>query len=63
MDNKFFSLQDDGVPSIIPPLEPYHEIGVLGQQINDLPFPFISPLSSDDHDIGHSKSALHFSKN
>jgi hypothetical protein len=41
------------MPGIIPPLEPYDGIGMVSQQIDDLPLAFVSPLGSYNNDISH----------
>ena len=39
-------------------LEAHHDIGALGQPIDDLALAFVAPLGADDHDIGHGLSPL-----
>jgi hypothetical protein len=38
------------VPRIGPALVAHDPIGTLGQYVDELPFPFIAPLRSDDDD-------------
>src|SRR5262245_56794359 len=40
---------------IVAALEAHHDIGALGQPIDDLALAFVAPLRADDHDIGHVK--------
>jgi hypothetical protein len=53
MEDEFFFLQNDRVTGITPSLISNDHVRILGQQINDLPFAFISPLGSYDYDTGH----------
>jgi hypothetical protein len=41
-------LVDDGVPGVVPPGEASHHMRLLCQQVNNLTFPFVSPLSPDN---------------
>ena len=43
---------------IMAALEAHHDIGALGQPIDDLALAFVAPLGADDHDIGHGLSPL-----
>jgi hypothetical protein len=38
---------------IVAALEADHDVRLLRQPINDLAFPFVAPLGSDDDNIGH----------
>ncbi len=42
---------------IMAALEAHHDIGALGQPIDDLALALVAPLGADDHDIGHVKSS------
>ena len=44
---------DDGVAGVRAAVVAAHEVGVLRQQIDDLPLPFVAPLRADDHGRGH----------
>src|SRR4029079_6398941 len=37
---------DDGVSRVVAALEADHEIGLLGEQVHDLPLPLVAPLGS-----------------
>ena len=41
------------VAGIVAALETHHDIGALGQPVDDLAFALIAPLRADDHHIGH----------
>ncbi|WP_232201752.1 hypothetical protein, partial [Synechococcus sp. WH 5701] len=45
-------VNDDRVPSIHTPLISHHHIGGAAQEIGDLSFSFVTPLSADDDNIG-----------
>ena len=47
---------DDGVPGIRAALVTADEVGVLGEQVDDLPLPLVAPLRPDDHGRGHMPS-------
>ena len=46
------TFDDDRVPSIHTALIPHHHIGGAAQEIGDLSFSFVTPLSADDDNIG-----------
>jgi hypothetical protein len=41
------------VPSVIAALKTNDDVGVLGEKVDDLPFPFLSPLGSNDDNGRH----------
>jgi hypothetical protein len=45
------ALGDDGVTGIVSALATDHDVGGLGEEIDDLALAFISPLESDDDGI------------
>ncbi len=46
MKNGFFTANNQGVTSIVPPLKAGDRIGLIRQQIDDLAFAFITPLGA-----------------
>jgi hypothetical protein len=38
---------------IVASLETHHHIRMLGEEIDDLPFPLVSPLSTNDSNVTH----------
>ena len=52
------TVDHEGVAGIMPALEAHHDVGALGQPIDDLALAFVAPLGADDHDIGHGLSPL-----
>ena len=55
MQHRLFTAHDQGMASVVPPLEPCHRANLVGQQINDFTFAFITPMGADhgnipDHD-------------
>ena len=46
-----------GVAGVVPPLESDDHIGALRQPVDDLAFSFVTPLGSDNNDIGHGTSS------
>jgi hypothetical protein len=53
MADHLLAFDDHCVSGVVAALEPHDEVGVFRQQIDNLPFSFIPPLGSDDHDVGH----------
>ena len=54
MQNEGLVTDLDGVARVVPTLVAGDDIEALGEQINDLAFAFVSPLSADDdYDLGH----------
>jgi hypothetical protein len=61
MKDELFSLQNDRMAGIISPLKTNDRIGVSSQQIDDLSFALIPPLSSNNYHAGHGHlfSSMH----
>src|SRR5258708_1904812 len=38
---------------IMPALETHHDVGLLGQPVDDLALALVTPLGSDDDHVGH----------
>ena len=53
MQDRLFSVDDEGVAGIIAALKSDYDIRVLGEEVDDLTLALISPLSSDDSYVGH----------
>ena len=51
MQDGFFASYHQGMPSIMPPLKTHHSGGLIGQQVDDLAFAFITPLRAKHDDI------------
>src|ERR1700757_4061405 len=49
----FFAVDDQRMAGVVTALEPHHDIRIVGKEIYDLAFTFVSPLSADDCDVGH----------
>ena len=45
-------VHNDGVASIDTALVTHHHISGTAEEIGDLSFPFVTPLSSDDDNVG-----------
>lgn len=41
-------------PAFAPPLIPHHDLVVLGQDVDELAFGFVTPLQTDDAGSGHA---------
>ncbi len=39
----------DGVTGVRPTLVAHHPVGALGDDVDELPLPFVAPLGADDH--------------
>jgi hypothetical protein len=53
VQDRLFALDDQRVAGVIAALEADYDIGILGEEVDDLPFALVSPLSSDNSDVGH----------
>ena len=51
MQNRLFSLDDQGMTGVMPALETHHGVRTIGEQVYNLTFAFISPLGAYDYDI------------
>ena len=58
MKNMLLTVHDQGMTGIVPALEANDAIRLLGEKVDDLPFPFISPLASNDDYIRHGILSL-----
>ena len=47
------AVDDDGVPRVRATLVAADEVGLLGEQVDDLALPLVAPLRADDHGRGH----------
>ncbi len=48
VQNELFLTHVHGVPRVGPTLIAGHDVGVLGQDVDDLPLPLVTPLTADD---------------
>ena len=58
MENERIPFIDDGMAGIGAPLVPHNQIGILGKDVDDLPFAFVAPLGPDDDEIRHCSLPL-----
>ncbi len=49
MKDCLLAIDDQRMPRIVAPLKSDHDFGLIGQQINDLAFPFIAPLGAEHY--------------
>jgi hypothetical protein len=50
---EFLAVGDDRVPRVRPALVAADEVGVLGEQVDDLALAFVAPLRPDNHGRRH----------
>src|SRR5690606_37668112 len=50
-------LADDGVPGVVAALGSYDDVGLLGEEIDDLAFAFVAPLGADHDGVGHGRES------
>ena len=48
------ALAHDRVPGVVAALKAHDRVGLLGEQVGDLPLSLIAPLGADYHDSGHA---------
>jgi hypothetical protein len=41
------------VAGVVSALEADHQLGLLCEQVDDLPLPFVAPLGADDYQTSH----------
>ena len=51
------AVADDRMTGVRPALVPADDVGVLGEQVDDLALAFVTPLRADDHGGGHRPRA------
>ena len=47
-ESEFLIAYDDGVSGVVATLEPNHVVGVLGEEVNDTAFAFVTPLGAEN---------------
>ena len=50
------AVDDDRVPRVRPAVVAADDVGVLGEQVDDLALALVAPLRTDDHGRGHARS-------
>ena len=58
VENELVPAHHQGVPGVVAPLVTHHDLGLLGQKINNLPFTFVTPLGAYHHDVRHLRSSF-----
>ena len=59
MQYRFYTIDYQRMPGIVPPLESNHGFGLLGEKVNDLALAFVTPLRADDyHGLCHLATHL-----
>jgi hypothetical protein len=53
MKDGFLAVNDEGVARVVAALEADDDVGIVGEEIDDLSFAFVSPLGADNCDVGH----------
>jgi hypothetical protein len=53
MQDVFLAVADDGVACIAAACGTHDDVGIFGEEIDDLAFSFIAPLGADYDGIGH----------
>ena len=60
MQNRLHAVDDERVPGVVAALKAHDRRDVLGEQIDDLAFAFVTPLGADhDYVATHCSSRLH----
>src|SRR5262249_47297727 len=49
---------DDRVPGIVATLKTDHQVGPLGEQVDDLSLSFIAPLGANDYETWHGRAIV-----
>ena len=52
------AVADDRVAGVVAALEADDEVGLLGEQVHDLPLPLVAPLGADDDHSWHGETSL-----
>ena len=52
-------VEDHRVAGVVPALIPGHDVRLSGQDVDDLSFPFVSPLPADDDEAPASLDFIH----
>jgi hypothetical protein len=61
MEHIFFSTVNDGVAGVVAALAADDDVGIAGQDVDDLAFAFIAPLRADEDGVCHEtqRSTFH----
>src|SRR3972149_740696 len=58
----FLAVDDQRVPGVVSTLETHHGVRAVGQQVDDFPLAFVTPLGADHDDVlSHVSSLYDFS--
>ena len=61
MQHRFLSVDDKRMAGVMATLKPDHALGPFGEQIDQLPLAFVTPLRADHNDIlSHAASCWSF---
>ena len=58
MELEGLAVADDRVTGVVSTLEADHQIGLLGEQVDDLALPFVAPLGAHDHKSRHTRDRV-----
>ena len=53
LQDEFLLADEYGVAGVVPALIARHDVEVLREQVDDLPFALVSPLRAQDDDVSH----------
>ena len=53
MTDELFAVYNNGMPGIVSALKSHNNVRKFRQKIDDFTFAFITPLGSDNYDVGH----------
>ena len=53
VEHRLHAADHQRVPGVRPSLVTHHHVGPGGEEVDDLPLPFVAPLRADDHHVGH----------
>ncbi len=54
VQDRRLSVDDQGVPGVGTSLEAHHQVGFVGEAVDDLALALVSPLSTDNDDVRHA---------
>jgi hypothetical protein len=55
MEDRFLAVHDKSMAGVVAALEADDDVGLVGEEVDDLAFAFVAPLGADDCDVGHDR--------
>ena len=62
MQHRLLTTDDERVAGVVAALKPDHRARAVGEEVDDLAFPLVAPLSADHYDVSSHGKVRAFSR-